>query len=283
MPRLRAPEFNLPLTLESGQFFHWTREAGGFLVRHAGRRFRVRQDGGRLETDGDPAAVRRFFALDHDLPAVRARLRRDPLLRPAVDHAPGLRILRQDPWECTVAFLLSTASNIPRITRHVFDLGRRWGRHRTGTEAQLRALGVGFRAPSLVRAAALARRGWLDGVARLPTPEARERLMEAPGIAEKVADCILLFAFGRLEAFPVDTWIRRVMRERFFRGRRVPDRAIREFASERWGDLAGYAQQLLYVWSRHSGRASGRRPSVTRKVFSSVPRKIPISTRSPAK
>ena len=87
---------------------------------------------------------------------------------------------------------------------------------------------------------------------------AKETLMVIPGVAEKVADCILLFAYGRLNAFPVDTWIRKVMIRMFFKGRKVPDRAIRAFASERWGELAGVAQQYLYHWSRQSGEFTSR-------------------------
>ena len=86
--------------------------------------------------------------------------------------------------------------------------------------------------------------------------------MVIPGVAEKVADCILLFAYGRQNAFPVDTWIRKVMIRMFFRGRKVPDRAIRAFASERWGELAGVAQQYLYHWSRRSGAFTSRRPAL---------------------
>ena len=97
----------------------------------------------------------------------------------------------------------------------------------------------------------------------LPTAQAKEALQVIPGVAEKVADCVLLFAYGRLEAFPVDTWIRKVMIRMYFGGRHVPDRAIRDFAQERWGDLAGYAQQYLYPWSRSHGRSYGRAPSRT--------------------
>ena len=119
-----------------------------------------------------------------------------------------------------------------------------------GDEAELRALRLGFRARYLVHAARLADTGLLEEVATLRGKEAREALMVIPGVAGKVADCILLFSYGRLDAFPIDTWIRRVMRELYFGGRRVPDRTIRDFAGERWGDQAGYAQQYLYMWSR---------------------------------
>ena len=272
-----APHFDLRHTLESGQFFRWTREGDDYTVLRGLRMFQVRQEESRLRSSGaDSWFLQEFLSLDHDLPEIERRLRRDRKLWEALDFAPGLRILRQDPWECTAAFILSIASNIPRITRNISDLAETYGQAlRLGNvqanafprpgeiddEAGMRRLKLGFRAKYLVQAERLARAGLLEEIGHLETEEARDALMVIPGVAEKVADCILLFAYGRLNAFPVDTWIRRVMRERFFRGRRVPDRAIRAFASERWGDLAGYAQQYLYHWSRHQARRARRTAS----------------------
>jgi N-glycosylase/DNA lyase len=193
---------------------------------------------------------------------MRRELGKDARLRPALEAFPGLRILKQDPWECLCAFLTSIASNIPRITRNVADMARAFGRDLggglrsfpepagMGDEASLRALGLGFRARYLEQAARLARGGLLDEIALMDDADAKSALMVLPGVGEKVADCILLFAYGRLGAFPVDTWIRQLMRERFFRGRRVPDARIRSYARDRWGAWAGYAQQHLYHWGR---------------------------------
>ena len=278
-----APRFDLRLTLESGQFFRWSADDDGFTVIRGLRLFRVRPRRDALEVVGaDRWFVREFFSLDHDLAATERALRRDRRLWPALDACPGLRFLRQDPWECTAAFICSIASNIPRIAGNVSDLARGYGRPvRLGdaswhsfprpadipSEGELRRLRLGFRARYLAQAARLAAGGVLEEIAALPYEEARETLMVLPGVAEKVADCVLLFAYGRLQAFPVDTWIRRVMIERYFEGRRVPDRAIRAFAQERWGDLAGYAQQILYVWSRATAR-KGRRASLPARSLS---------------
>jgi N-glycosylase/DNA lyase len=275
---LHAPAFSLEHTLESGQFFRYSRAPGGAFTLHARRRlFRVEQAGETLLVDGaDAAFVRDFFSLDHDLPAIRESLARDPKLRPSLDAHPGLRLLRQDPWECTAAFILSIASNIPRIAGNVADLARAYGGtsrldglespdfplpRELGGERELRRLRVGFRASYLVQAARLAQGGLLEEVEGLPYEEAKEALMVIPGVAEKVADCVLLFAFGHLGAFPVDTWIRKVMIETYFGGRQAPDRAIRAFAQERWGDLAGYAQQYLYHASRKARRHGGKVPA----------------------
>ncbi len=274
---LRAPGFNLRHTLECGQFFRWTRIPDGYYVHAGDRLFSVRRQGDSLRVEGAKEPfVRRFLGLDHDAARIEEALLRDRRLREAVEIYRGLRILRQDPWECTAAFLTSIASNIPRIAANITDIARTYGRpvelgpwrshafprpEELTDEEGLRRLRLGFRARYLVEAARLARAGLLYEIASLPYAEAKEALMVVPGIAEKVADCVLLFAYGHFNAFPIDTWIRRVMTEMFFRGRRVPDRVIRIFASERWGDYAGYAQEYLYIWARE------RRPVIYREAL----------------
>jgi N-glycosylase/DNA lyase len=273
-----APHFSLKHTVESGQFFRWTEKDGLYTLLRGQRLFRVRQDGETLVYDGaDLWFLREFFALDQDFAPMERALRRDRKLWEALDFAPGLRILRQDPWECTAAFITSIASNIPRITGNVNGMAREYGLpirlgglsdhsfprpERLDDEGGLRRLKLGFRAAYLVQAARLACSGILEEIASQSYDDAKETLMVIPGIAEKVADCVLLFAYGRLNAFPVDTWIRKVMIALFFKGRKVPDRAIRDFASERWGELAGLAQQYLYHWSRASGAFTSRRPAL---------------------
>jgi N-glycosylase/DNA lyase len=274
---LKAPGFDLRHTLECGQFFRWTRTPEGCFVHAGGLLFGIRQHGDELFVDGAPHSfVRRFFALDHDAPSIEESLLRDRRLREAVEIYRGLRILRQDPWECAAAFLTSAASSIPRAASSLADVAQAYGHpvargafqsftfprpDEIGDEEGLRKLRLGFRARYLVEAARLTRAGLLEDVENLPFEEAREALRVVPGIADKIADCILLYAYGHLNAFPVDTWIRRVMRDMFFQGRRVPDSAIREFASERWGDWAGYARQYLYIWARE------RRPVIYREAL----------------
>ena len=271
---LHAPRFSLKHCLESGQFFRWTEKDGLYTMLRGQRLVIALQEGDTLRYDGaDLWFLKEFLGLDQDYATIERSLRRDRRLWEALDAFPGLRILKQDPWECTAAFITSIASNIPRITGNIADMAREYGQvirlgstethtsprpDRLDDEAGLRRLKLGFRAAYLVQAARLARSGILEEIASQTYEDAKETLMVIPGVAEKVADCVLLFAYGRLNAFPVDTWIRKVMIRMFFKGRKVPDRAIRAFASERWGDLAGVAQQYLYHWSRRSGLFSAR-------------------------
>jgi N-glycosylase/DNA lyase len=256
-------KIHLRRTLSCGQTFRWFERAGWFYVHHAGRLFRARPP---FEVEGIPLAeAKRFFALDHDLDRIESTFPKDAPLRRAVDAFRGIRILRQDPYETLLAFILSACSNIPRISRDLDSLARRFGKpiRCDGVESHglprpetrlpagpLRRLGTGFRAPYLSAAQRRADPTFLERIRRLATPEAREALCELPGVGVKVADCVLLFAYERLEVFPIDTRIRKLMIREYFAGRRTPDRDIAALARDRFGPFAGYAQQFLYAWSR---------------------------------
>ena len=115
-------------------------------------------------------------------------------------------------------------------------------------ERTLRNLGLGYRAPFLLHTARILARGreLLDEIRKADYREAKARLLKFPGVGEKVADCVLLFGFQKYEAFPVDTWIYRVVKKLYFRNRKVSEEKVQEFGCRRWGKYAGYAQQYLY-------------------------------------
>src|SRR5688572_21970644 len=275
-----CPWFSLKDTLESGQYFRWKPRGDGFEILRRDSVLFARQVDDVLEFEGAAApAVRHLFALDHDLPAIHAELARDPQLREPLERFRGLRILRQDPWECTAAFITSAVSNIPRITRNVGDMAARFGTapafprpEQLGTEPELRELKLGFRARYLAQAARLARDGALDRLGG-SLDSLRQSLMEFPGIGMKVAECIALFAYGRLDAFPIDTWVRKAMRRLYFRNRRVTDGKIREFAARRFGRWAGYAQQVLFTAERAGYSSAGRAPSLSLTFLSAPSRR----------
>ncbi len=208
---------------------------------------------GRLK----PEAMRDYFDLSYDLTPVYRLLEGDELLRPALDYR-GLRLLRQDPWEATAGFILSSNNNIKRIQL----MWKRISEHFTGegrfpsvdrlarsSEAELRKLGLGYRAGFLHKSA---RRIAADPAAFLALGQdpdyalAKEKLQEFDGVGPKVADCILLYGFHRLEGFPVDVWIERIMKKLYFRNRKTPAPKIHRFALKHWGAHAGYVQQYLF-------------------------------------
>lgn len=229
--------------------------------------------GGRLEFCSEPrpetsvvALLQSYFRLDDDISAIYADICRDERVAAMVARYPGLRVLRQEPWECLIAFICSANSNIPRIAQTMEKLASHYGnsiqmegevRHAFPTpqqlaaagEAELRKLGLGFRAPYVAKAALRVAQGELDleSLIKLPYAEAKARLIECAGIGPKVSDCIAVFSLEKLEAFPIDVWVRRALGEWYFPGQKVPpDRILLEWAHQHFGRYAGYAQQYLF-------------------------------------
>ena len=283
-------DFDLALTLRSGQVFRWADlgncSFGGWLD---GSFARVSQREDRLLVQGSSeATVRNFFSLDVDLPALTRQIDVDPVIHQALRQYPGLRVIRQDPWECAASFMLSAYNNIPRLTQMLETLSRKFG---TATwpgrpsgdrpdspergmarpnafprpeqlarvsERALRNCGLGYRAPYLkaMSQAVVSGQVDLEKLRTLEDGELRRALLALPGIGEKVVECVMLFAYGRGSAFPVDVWIGRVMREWYFRRRKASDKKIREFARKHFGPRCGWAQQYLYCLARWRSRRS---------------------------
>lgn len=263
--------------LGGGQTFLWGREtgSGGWLGIQEQRVFRVSVNGsGELEwnlTAGDPAGaggtLRNLFALDTDFASLVDGLpwRSDPVLRSAMGGFPGLRILRQPVGLTLLCFLLSPLKRIDQIRAGLLALARKFGTplgndfHGPPTwtdlaeipEAHLRSCGIGYRAKSIhLSARFLARNpGFLECLCERDTAEARDRLLELPGVGRKIADCVLLFGLARLEAFPIDTWISREMR-RSYGLEGYSDLQLQQFAAAHFGEAAGLAQQFLFAAAR---------------------------------
>lgn len=288
---------DLEITFTCGQIFRWRREGEWRCGTLGGTALALRQSEGGLEARqaGMPlglAEIARFLALDDDLPRIYRRIGTDRAMRAAIAALPGLRILRQEPWECLATFICSAWNNIPKIQGSTARLCHRWGEPlalqlddrevvvhtfpppqclASATEAELREATLGFRAPNLLKAACLIAEGALDfeALRRAPYAEALRALRGVPGIGRKVADCILLFSLDKPEACPVDVWVWRVMRELYGRQLRqvLPEeppggsagpserayQAVQELAWRRWGRHAGYAQQYLFT-ARRLGR-----------------------------
>jgi len=254
-----------------------------------GSRIFVRQQGESILFQGTSArSIRKYFSLHEDLQAIAREIDQDPFIHSALGASWGLRVIQQDPWECLAGFILSSFNNIIRLTGMLNRLAVRFGetmeegpisRENEGlshrfpgpeilakvSERSLRFCGLGFRAAYLKSAAQAVVSGAADlsGWGKLEDEALRRQLLCLPGVGEKVVECVMLFAYGRDSAFPVDVWIGRSMRRWYFRGRNVSGRQIREFAYRHFGPMCGWAQQYLYSWAR-GGRPSldgVRRPS----------------------
>jgi N-glycosylase/DNA lyase len=214
---------------------------------------------------GFEAAVSRYFDSQRDYAALEGQVRLDGELRVLAGSLSGIRILRQPAFETIIAFIVSANNNMGRISRSLEKLaeaaGAAVGPLRAFPNAaalasipvaELRALGLGYRDRYVHEAAVMVASGdtQCESLGTLPTPDLRRALLRIPGVGPKVADCIALFAFGRLEVFPVDTWVRRAYAE-LYPGRRT-DLEIAEDASRRFGAAAGLAQQYLFEARRRA-------------------------------
>lgn len=267
-----APEFDLAATLSCGQVFHWQPVGAGWAGAIGDTPVYVEQRGGELLVPaGQEALAARYFALDHPLDVIRATFPDDPAMNAARDACRGLRVIRQPLWECLATFITSAMKQVAHIRAMSHHLRRHHGekvgelpgaelfayptaeRLAALDEATLRAGSLGWRAKTLLAAARAVRDGAvnLEAIRALPYPEAHRALLAVPGVGPKVANCVLLFAYERLEAFPIDVWIERVLRATYFpRKRKVTAGRLREFSRSYFGPYGGYAQQFLFHHAR---------------------------------
>jgi N-glycosylase/DNA lyase len=290
MLEIPAPDFDLGMTLNSGQVFHWERAGNGFAGTIGDRAVYVEQRGDILRALVAPASsrrgkwarqdaralVRRYFALDHPLREICASFPDDPIMNAAREFCRGLRIIRQPKWECLATFICSSMKQVAHIRQISSALRRRFGNKRTVgddvlysfpsarriarvSENELRACALGYRAKNLRATAQLvsSKKADLEAWSGLSDAELKERLCALPGVGAKIANCVLLFAYERLRAFPIDVWIERVLKEKYFPQRKKPTaQQLEKFAETYFGAHAGYAQQYLFHRARSLGRTT---------------------------
>ena len=248
-------DMDLEQTLDCGQCFRFEPTPDGGWRGVAGGRAAVlhrREDGLHILPGDD--FWRDYLDADRDYAAIRREFERDEILRPCVAYAPGIRVLRQPAWEALVAFIVSQNNNVPRIKGILARLCRNFGepvgwdygfpspeRLAEQSVEALAPLRCGWRAAYLLDAAQKVASGALplEQIAALPLPEARQALQTVRGVGPKVAECVLLYGMGRLEAFPLDVWMKRAMAV-LFPGRRPED----------FGPCAGIAQQYIFHYCR---------------------------------
>lgn len=265
--RLRVSPFSLQHTLECGQFFRFTKIEQAYIVQTSNRIFSLWQKGDSLFFEGvEDRFLVHFFRLDEDLAAIQKEIDLDPIVHQAILKYPGLRLIRQDPWECLVSFLCSSAKPISHIRLIIEHLCRSAGEKNVlgnyigydfpeprSIDSSLRweSIKAGFRTRYLIEVSRSVDRRRLRDLKHLPYEEAREALMRLPGVGRKVADCVLLYSLDFLEAFPIDTWIKKGLQKSYFNGRQIGEKKLEEFARLHFGPLAGYAQLYLYHYWRH--------------------------------
>jgi N-glycosylase/DNA lyase len=269
-----AAEFEPAHIFDNGQCFRFIRQADGAYHGVARGRFL------RVEKNGDDVSLfpcsrdefesiwSSYFDLGRDYAKLFADCG-DKALLEGRKYAKGLRVLNQEPFETLISFIISANNNLGRIRGIVericgacgepFDCAGR-ACHAFPTPGRLAALdvdeftgcGCGYRSPYLRETARQVADGFdLEALRSLPYGEAKKRLMRLRGVGPKVADCVLLFALGKTDAFPADVWIKRVMKKLYgFEGN---DRQIYECAKSKFGENAGIAQQYLFYYARENG------------------------------
>jgi N-glycosylase/DNA lyase len=277
--RIEQP-FDLAASLESGQAHRWRRDGDCYSGVIRGHFIKIGQAAEAVEFNCEPwpeasvvPLLQSYFRLDDNILAIYKDISRDERVSEMIGQYPGLRLLRLEPWECLISFICSANSNIPRIHQGMEKLANCFGNPiemdgevrnafptpeqlAKASEADLRGLGLGFRAPYVAQAARAVAEEELDleALVHLPYQETKLRLMECPGIGPKIADCIAVFSLEKLEAFPIDVWVRRALGEWYFPGQKTPpDRVLLEWAQSYFGRYGGYAQQYLF-----HGRRLGR-------------------------
>jgi N-glycosylase/DNA lyase len=270
-------DYDLAGTLRSGQAFRWREKDGGWNGVVGGKWVRLRAETGKIVAEtaapvGDWRWLRHYLQLEVNLAEIQSAFPRDDeALRRATQACAGLRLLRQEPWECLASFICSSSKQIVQIEQIIALLARRFGeplavpdeqepawsfpgyeRLAGVSEAALRECKLGFRAPYLRGTAQMLAAGEVDlaAVTALPLEAARTELRKLPGVGAKVADCALLFGHGFAEAFPVDVWVMKALRRHYFPRRRVKPERLRRFIRSHFGPQAGYAQQYLFHYMR---------------------------------
>lgn len=217
-----------------------------------------------------------YFDLKRDYTALQEKLSKiDENMEKSIKYGQGIRLLNQDLWETLISFIISANNNIPRIQKIIKRLSKNFGKKiifenneyytfptaqelKDVTIEKYRELGLGFRDKRIYETTQiiLENKVNLQELENNPnTLEVRETLLTLPGVGPKVADCILLFSdLKRLEVFPIDVWVNRVMNELYIHGdeNKISKKQIEQIAKEKFGNLAGLAQQYLFYWRRDS-------------------------------
>jgi len=221
-------------------------------------------------------SVAHYFALDHPLAEICASFPNDPIMIAARNFCRGLRIIRQPKWECLATFICSSMKQVAHIRQISKALRERFGvarkidnyvvhtfpsaaRLAKSFERELRKCALGYRAKNLLATARLVSSGAIDleASSALSDVDLRKKLCRLPGVGAKIANCVMLFAYERLRAFPIDVWIERVLREKYFpRARKLSLLQLREFSDTYFGKHGGYAQQYLFHHARMGGSRS---------------------------
>lgn len=269
-------DFNPIHTFECGQCFRWHKEADGSftgVVREKAVNISYYPDELCLVIRNSSLEDFKniwfdYFDLGRDYGVIKKAVAIDDIMQRAVSFGSGIRLLRQEPWEALISFILSSNNRIPRIMKIIEKLSEMYGNEleydgkkyygfptaanlAAGSPEQIQECRAGYRCRYISQTAASVASGEFDlqELKLLDTPEAKKYLMQLSGVGGKVADCVLLYSGTKQDVFPADVWVKRVMQELYFR-REASIHEIHQFASDKFGEFSGIAQQYLFYYAR---------------------------------
>ena len=268
--------FELSHIFDCGQCFRWNRNPdGSFSGVAMDRALKISKHDGKVifhntSIDDFNNIWREYFDFKTSYSEIKKELSSDKILKEAIGYGDGIRILKQDLWECVVSFIISASNNIPRIKKIVENLCCNFGEKisymgevfytfptpekiNSLTLEDLSVIKAGFRDKYILDAAEKFVSGEIsyEMFENMSAEDAKKMLMTIKGVGNKVADCIVLFGLSKCESFPVDVWIKRIMEYCYFDGEESIEK-ISAFAKEKFGTLGGYAQQYLFFYAREN-------------------------------
>ena len=267
-------EVNIEDTINSGQVFLWKKFNSKWYGIN-GKKTLILED----KLDVKSREIHNFFRYDDDFQKIKKQLSKDNVMKKAISNFPGMRILRQDPFQCYISFIVSSNSNIPNIQTRLQKLSQRFGERKMidGMEfflfpkpeklanasiTDIAKCGLGYRTKYVKKASIAVDKGMINfsSLKKLDYQEARDSLCQVFGIGKKVADCILLFSLDKLEAVPLDRWVLRILQKYYSKEFQITTKTITEKTYDdlhdkivdHFGKYAGYGQQFLFKNERES-------------------------------
>ncbi len=266
--RIKTTDFNLDHSLSCGQVFRWEKDDcwTGVVNRAI---IRAKQEDSELLVESylKKDFITDYFRLDDDMGEIYSSINRDEKIASLIKKYRGLRLIRQDPWECLVSYMCSSNNTIRNITNSIRRMCECFGNEIDKgfysfptpealshvMQCDMSLCRLGFRAPRIIKAASMVANGDFDlgAIREMSRSEGQKELVKIDGVGNKIADCVLLFAYGKLDSFPVDTHIEQIMERYYgfnFKGPKSKKKEeIAEFARRYFGKYCGYAQEYLYM------------------------------------
>lgn len=264
--------FDIGQILECGQCFRFFGSENNYSIIAHGKLLNISQTNDKIIFY--PCTINEFeniwinyFDLNTDYLQIKKILSHsDNILAKAIKLCGGIRILNQDKWECLISFIISQNNRIPQIKKVIENISNMFGSKindqyytfptrsqlLNATQENLQNCKAGFRSKYILDA--IKSEINLENLSNLSTQDIKNTLMKIKGVGNKVADCSLLFSFGRREVYPTDVWIKRVTQEIYFNNKDVSINQIHNFAKNKFGNLAGYSQQYLFHYARNIKR-----------------------------